>query len=108
MFPSHDHEEITIYRGIKSNYDPEREKTGYSCWTTSYDQAERFATYHFTGGKQFTPIYAKEGTILVSETTFDEIAVFTGSSEKEVIMRNPVEVTDVITIDPSNKEQKGS
>jgi len=41
-------EKFNIYRGIKNKYDPTI-KSEYSCWTTDYKQAERFAKHHFTG-----------------------------------------------------------
>jgi len=105
MFPD-EPKTFKIYRGIKDDYDPERNNTGYSCWTTSYEQAQRFSTYHFTGQQQFDPIYAEKGVILVSEASVDDVAVFTNSSEKEVIMKNPVEVLDKLEVNPRRDTEK--
>jgi uncharacterized protein with von Willebrand factor type A (vWA) domain len=58
--------------------------------TTSYNEAERFASYHFTGGTQFSPIYSNTSVILEKDVPIDtEMVVITGY-ESEVILRNPI------------------
>jgi hypothetical protein len=87
---------IKVYRGIKSKY-MER-KTGYSAWTTSKNQAERFAKYHFTGGYQAKPIHSDISYLLEAEISFSDIKVYIGGDEKEIILKNPVNNIKVIDI----------
>lgn len=95
MFDGNIPEKIVIYRGIKNVYDVDR-KTEYSCWTTSLKEAERFSKYVFTGGKQFEPTYSKTQNVLVSEVSFDDIAIFIGDDESEVIMKGTVNIDKII------------
>ena len=95
MFGGNIPEKIIIYRGIKNVYDPDR-NTEYSCWTTSLTEAERFSKYIFTGGKQFSPIYSKTQNVLVSEVSFDDIAIFIGGDESEVVMKGNVKIDKII------------
>jgi len=95
MFDGNIPEKIVIYRGLKCDYNPNI-KSEYSCWTTSLNEAERFSKYIFTGGKQFKPIYSTKQTILVSEVLFDDVAIFIGGEESEVIMKGDVHVDKII------------
>jgi hypothetical protein len=79
-----------IYRGLKNGYDESKTTGGYSCWTTDKAQAIRFAKYYFTGQMQFSPSYSDDPHILTSEASLDDVAIFVGGDESEVIMRNPV------------------
>jgi len=88
-----------VYRGIKDDYNEKYNKEGYSCWTTSKTQAERFAKFHFTGGKQFTPEYADNSIILEADVSLDNVAVFIGGSEGEAILKNPVNITNIEKIE---------
>ena len=101
MFPD-EPRTITLYRGIKKEYEPKRNEKGFSCWTTDRKQAERFARHHFTGGMQFDPIYSKAPHILTTEVTFDDVAVFIGGDESEVILRNPVNISNIEKIERLN------
>lgn len=87
--------EIKIYRGIKSDYD-EKFKKKYSAWTTNLITAQRFANYHFTGGQQFEPIYSVKRTILETTVKFEDILIYIGGSESEVILRNPVKNAKIL------------
>lgn len=93
MFDGNIPEKFTIYRGIKKNYDPEY-KLDYSCWTTSRNQGERFAKYIFTGGYQ-GPIMSSNPTLLIAEVNYDDVAVFIGGDESEVIMKGDVEIKNI-------------
>ncbi|MCK9416129.1 hypothetical protein M0Q97_05675 [Candidatus Dojkabacteria bacterium] len=97
MFDGNIPEKITIYRGLKNEYDPNY-NLEYSCWTTSKDQGERFAKFLFSGGYQFKPKYSNNPTMLVSEVNFDDITVFIGGDESEVIMKGDVEIKEIIKV----------
>lgn len=97
MFDGNIPDTITIYRGLKDTYDPSYESI-YSCWTTSKSEAERFAKYEFTGGKQFKPIYANIQYLLIAEVKIDDILVAVGGSESEIIMKNPIEIKEIINL----------
>lgn len=97
MFDGDIPEKITIYRGLKNEYNPNY-KLEYSCWTTSRDQGERFAKYLFSGGQQFKPIYSDDPTMLVAEVNLDDISVFIGGHESEVIMKGDVKIKEIIKI----------
>jgi hypothetical protein len=84
-----------VYRGIKDEYNPNKNKIGYSCWTTSKKEAERFASYEFTGGKQFEPMYTDNPYVLEAEVSLDDVAVFVGGTESEVILKNPVKIENI-------------
>lgn len=90
-------EKITIYRGLKNEYNP-KYNLEYSCWTTSKDQGERFAKFLFSGGYQSKPMYSDDPTMLVAEVNFDDIAVFIGGHEYEVIMKGDVEIKKIIKV----------
>lgn len=94
MFPDEPNE-ITLYRGLKYKYDPKRNESGFSCWTTDIKQAERFAKYHFTGRMQFSAIYSDDPHILTTKVPIEQVAVFIGGDESEVILRNPVNIESV-------------
>ena len=91
--------QIKVYRGIKNEYMKRTE--GYSCWTYSKKQAERFASYNFTGGMQLDPSYADNPHILESEINIDDIAVFIGNiqGESEIILKNPVPNIEISKIE---------
>lgn len=97
-------ETFKLYRGVKGEYDPQRNKTGYSCWTTRKDEAERFAKHYFSGGMQFSPSYTKNPHVLETELTLDDVVVFIGGDEHEVILKNPVDITNVEKIKPGNEK----
>ncbi len=90
-------EKITIYRGLKNEYNPNY-NLEYSCWTTSKVQGERFAKFLFSGGYQFKPEYSDDPTMLVAEVNFEDIAVFIGGHESEVIMKGDVEIKEIIKV----------
>lgn len=97
MFGGEFPEIITIYRGIKRKYEPEYydNKDKYTCWTTSRNQGERFAKYYFTGGYQFKPSLTKDPTLLIAKVPFDDIAIFIGGDENEVIMKGDVKIDKI-------------
>lgn len=82
---------IKIYRGLKNKPKDSYNSREYSCWTYSKPQAERFAKFKFTGGMQFEPIYSDDPYILETEINIDDIAIFIGGEESEIIVKNPVE-----------------
>lgn len=90
-------EKFNIYRGLKSEYDSSL-KSDYSCWTTDYKQAERFAKHIFTGGMQFKAIISEKQYILVSVATLNDISVFISGEESEVIMKGEVNVDKIINL----------
>ncbi|MCK9447306.1 hypothetical protein M0Q50_10685 [bacterium] len=90
-------EKFNIYRGLKDEYDSSV-KSDYSCWTTDYKQAERFAKYRFTGGMQFKPIISEKHFVLVSVATLNDISVFISGEESEVIMKGEVNVDKIINL----------
>jgi hypothetical protein len=83
---------ITVYRGIKGEYNDERNKTGYSCWTYDKEEAIRFAKHIFTGGMQFEPMYSENPHLLEVDVRIEDITVFIGRYEKEVILKNPISI----------------
>ena len=89
-------EKITIYRGLKDDYDPDDYHT-YSCWTTSRSQGERFAKYVFTGMFQ-GPILSNKQILLVAEININDALVVVGGDESEIIMKNPVEIKKIINL----------
>jgi len=97
MFGGDFPETITIYRGIKRKYEPEYydNKDKYTCWTTSRTQGERFAKYYFTGSYQFKPSLTKDPTLLISEISSKDIAIFIGGNESEVIMKGDVKIDKI-------------
>jgi len=84
-----------IYRGIKDDYDDDKNKKGYSCWTTNKKQAERFAKYYFSGVHQFEPEHAEKSHVLETQVSIDDVTVFVAGSEGEVILKNPVNITNI-------------
>ena len=87
---------IKVYRGLKSK--PMEMEDGYSAWTTSKSQGERFAKYYFTGSYQTEPIISDKSYLLETEISFSDILVYIGGYEKEIILKNPVQnvkVTDI-------------
>jgi hypothetical protein len=88
---------ITLYRGLKQEYKTDYYTT-YSCWTTSKTQGERFAKYYFTGGYQFKPLVSEIQTLMIAEVTIDEILIVIGGDESEVIMKNPVQIKEIINL----------
>ncbi len=101
MFDGKIPEKIKIYRGIKHKYDPEFDDGVFSCWTTDKNQGERFAKYHFTGQFQ-TPRLSKEPTLFVAEVDYTDIVIFIGGDESEIIMRNPVNIKEIIDLNKSD------
>lgn len=90
---------FTVYRGIKDEYDKNYEDYfKYTCWTTSLKEAERFAMYEFTGGRQFEPKYAKKQNILVADINISDVKVFIGGDEKEIILQEPVKIKEIIKL----------
>ena len=90
-------ETFLVYRGIKSNFNKDYNNE-YTCWTTSLTEAERFAKYVFTGGKQFEPKYSDIQQVLVAEINISDVKVFIGGDEKEIILKEPVEIKEIIKI----------
>ncbi|NPV12817.1 MAG: hypothetical protein HPY57_13610 [Ignavibacteria bacterium] len=103
-------EKITIYRGIKNDFDPNyyENKDKYTCWTSNIEQGERFAKFYFTGGYQFKPSYTKNPTLLVAEVKPEDVAVFIGSDESEIIMKGDVELKDVVKLKQEINESKSN
>lgn len=97
---------IKLYRGITSDYRDDVRSDGYSSWTLSYDQAERFASYHFTGGMQFTPNYSTKSIILEKDVTLDTEMVVISGDEAEVILKNPVKDVKVTVLDYNPKKRQ--
>ena len=97
-FPE-DPKTITVYRGLKSEYKPDGGFRQYSAWTTSKKEAERFAHHHFSGGMQFSPIYSQNPHLLESKITYDDIVIYIGGDENEVILRNPVKNVKVTKLE---------
>jgi hypothetical protein len=93
-FPNPIPEKFTLYRGLKSAYDEKRDRSKYSSWTLDIKQGERFATYHFTGQFQ-GPIIADTQTIIQTEKSLDEIVLFYGGDESEVVLTNPVSNVEI-------------
>jgi len=87
--------EIKLYRGIKNKFEKNFNKKHYSCWTTNKKQAIRFAKYIFSGGLQFKPTYSENPHILETEVNFDDILIFIGGDEHEVILKNPINITKI-------------
>lgn len=87
-------EKFLVYRGIKNEYN-EKFNREYSCWTTNIKQAERFAKYRFSGYMQFEPIEASTQTILVAEINISDVKIFIGGDEREVILKEPVEIKEI-------------
>jgi len=84
-------ETITLYRGLKSEYVPTDK--GYSCWTYSKKQGERFAKYEFSFGYASKPVYSSNPILLETEINVKDISVFIGNNqgESEVILKNPID-----------------
>lgn len=97
---------IKLYRGITSDYRDDVRSDGYSSWTLSYNQAERFASYHFTGGMQFSPTYSSTSIILEKDVSIDTEMVVISGEEAEVILRNPVTDVKVHVLDHNPKKEK--
>ncbi len=97
---------IKLYRGITSDYRDSVREDGFSSWTLSYDQAERFASYHFTGGMQFSPTYSSKSIILEKDVTLDTEMVVIAGEESEVILRNPVKDVKVNVLSHNPKKRK--
>lgn len=83
---------LKLYRGIKNGYDDIHNENGYSCWTHSKEEAIRFAKHIFTGKKQFSPIYSEDPHIIETEVKYEDIKIFIGGYESEVILKNPVNI----------------
>lgn len=82
-------QKVEVYRGMKS--EPMEDGKKFDSWSYVREQAVRFATYHFTGGMQFRPIYSEEGYVLTTEITLGDVVVFVGMDESEIILKNSVE-----------------
>ena len=94
-----------IYRGIKSEYDPYRGEGGYSCWTTDKDQGIRFAKHIFTGQLQLSPKYSDKSILLSTEVSLEDVSIFIGGTESEVVVRNPVSNVTVEKLDTGKVSQ---
>lgn len=93
FFPERVPQKLTIYRGVKNFYDEyynDPSNKPYSSWSLEKKQGERFAKYHFTKHAFENPREAQTQTVLQAETSIDDILVFYGGEEAEVIMKNPV------------------
>jgi len=108
MFDGNIPETVTVYRGIKCDYDCDYNDGKYTCWTTNRSQGERFAKYYFTGGYQFKPSLSKDPTLLIAEIPFKDIIVFIGGEESEVILENPVDVKKVEKLEQDVNETKSN
>jgi len=89
-----------LYRGIKTEFIEKFNKEGYSCWTTKENQAIRFAKYKFSGGRQFYPVYSDDPYILETEVSVEDVAIFIGGGEHEVILKNPVNIINIEKMEP--------
>ena len=97
-------EYIDVYRGIKDEY--REDYTGkYSAWTTDINQAIRFAKHHFTGGTQFDARYSKNPHLLSTKIKVEDIVIYIGGDESEIILRNPISNVDVKKLKPGNKTE---
>lgn len=99
FYPERIPQKLTIYRGLKRKYDkdfndPNSHK--YSSWTLDPKQAERFAKYHFTSMPFGKPDEASIQTIIKTEVNFEDILMFYGGEESEVVMKNPVENIEIL------------
>ena len=92
-----------MYRGIKDEFVERFNEKNFSCWSTSRDEAVRFAKHEFTGGRQFKPIFTKNPHILETEVSLSDVAIFIGGGESEVLLRNPVNIINIEKIEPGKK-----
>lgn len=99
-------ETFKLYRGVKGEYESKRNETGYSCWTTNKKESERFAKHYFSGGMQFSPTYTKNPHVLETELSLDDVAVFVSGDEHEVILKNPVNITNIEKIKPGDEKSQ--
>lgn len=87
-------ENIQLFRGIKEEYKPEHKKK-YTSWTLDEAQGKRFATYHFSQGYTARPHEAKIQTLLEAHVHLEDIVMFVGGDEHEVILLEPVEIEKI-------------
>lgn len=93
FFPEKVPQKLTIYRGLKNFYDEhynDPSNKPYSSWSLDQKQGERFGKYHFTKHAFDKPNEATRQTVLKAEIDFNDILLFYGGDESEVIMKNPV------------------
>ena len=89
---------ITLYRGIKGEYEPRFQRKMFSSWTLSKKEAERFSKYHFVTFAIEKPQESEKQTILKIEISIKDIDIVIGGRESEVILKNPVKNIEVETI----------
>lgn len=87
FYPEPIPEEITIYRGIKSEYI--KPTTKYTSWSLKKDEAIRFATYHLVKNSYSKPRFSEVGYILELKVKLSDIFVFyLSGGEDEIIIDN--------------------
>ena len=89
---------ITLYRGIKGEYDISFQKKQFSSWTLNKKEAERFAKYHFVTHAFEKPQESEKQRILKIEIPIEDIDIVIGGYESEVILKNPVKNIEIETI----------
>lgn len=94
-FPEQVPEKLTIYRGIKQEYDPEHQKK-FTSWTLDKDQGLRFAKWHFVKGYSPKGHESEVQYLLEKEIDIKDMSIFIGGEEHEVIMLSPT-IPDKIT-----------
>jgi len=94
FYPNQLPEEITLYRGIKKDFDPKHKKK-YTSWTISEEQGKRFAKYHFSQGYTSRPTESDKQVLLETKVKLEDIVVFVGGEEHEVILKEPVEIDKI-------------
>jgi hypothetical protein len=87
-------EKIQLFRGLKTEFNPNHKKI-FTSWTLSEDQGKRFATYHFSQGYTTRPHESDIQILLETNVSLDEIVVFIGGDEYEVILKEPVEIEKI-------------
>ena len=100
-YPDRIPEKIIIYRGLKSEYNKDMysdEEVYYTSWTLNEKEAKRFATYHFTQYSFSKPVEANVQNILKAEVDLNDIILFYGGPEVEIIMLEPVKVSEIIKL----------
>jgi hypothetical protein len=85
FYPNEIPTKLKVYRGLKSTYKP-KQVLEYTSWTFDYNQAKRFATYHFVD--RFRPTYAKTQIVLEGDINVSDIAFFIGKHESEIILKS--------------------
>jgi hypothetical protein len=94
---------LKVYRGIKNTYSPDF-PTKFTSWSFNMDQAKRFAMYHFSVDG-LKPRYAEIQTLLETEILVDDIVLFVGQDEGEVIMDSST-LKDVKVYDLKKEEKE--